>query len=343
MGKWQSVLTGLAGIVVAAGVQGMETKEIILSPEAAAVAEDLARVRGELAEKAKDPEFKLTPQLMRAVSNKFFIDHGGIPRDIRMTEDFCIVGGDNYRIEARLYSPFEINDNRIILYLHGGGWMQGNTETHDSLCREIAETLHAEVIAVNYRLAPEHPFPVPLEDVFSAYAWCCEHYKDREIIISGDSAGGNLAAALCIKLEEESYATKPSLQILFYPSLSNDFSRESFKLFGHIATLTAAGTAAYLAQYAGVNIADVGNISNKLICPLLEENADIFPRTIVISADCDALLDEQTEFVKKLRDAGVKAEHIIVEGTVHGFTIYVKDFASKINAVLMQAAEKLQI
>jgi acetyl esterase len=333
----------MTGAIIEEKIQAMETQQTMLSFKARQIADELAAVRSNLAEHFGSA---LTPQNRREASNEFFMRQGGFSEEMRKVKDFYVAGQyDDHLIRVKLYSPHEVNDKKLLLYLHGGGWMQGNLETHDPLCRKIAKTLRTEVLAVDYRLAPEHAFPIPLEDVFSVYLWCCRNYGDRDIIIAGDSAGGNLCAALCIKLQEELRTTgclikKPSLQILFYPSLSNDFGKDSFRRFD-VATLTKAGTAAYLAQYAGVAVEDVGSITDKLICPFLEDDPSVFPATAVISADYDVLLDEQTEFVQKLRSAGVKTEHIIADGTVHGFTIYGKVFSAETDAVLRQLAEKL--
>jgi acetyl esterase len=272
-------------------------EKVMLSEKAESVCSDLAFVRRKLLEETTSA---ITPQLKRATSNRFFTDHSGIKKDMEKIEDFRITGSTN-EMSMRLYSPYQSNKSGIIMYLHGGGWMQGNLETHDYLCREIAAGTGIEVIAAEYRLAPEHVFPVHLDDVFDIYLWCCEHYADREIIISGDSAGGNLCAALCIKLKEERRGKKPAAQVLFYPSLSNNFDSDSFKRFGDISALTRDGTIAYLSQYIGTSPDEAAAVNNKFVYPLLEDNTDLFPKTILVSAQYDVLLDEQKAFAEKLR------------------------------------------
>ena len=145
----------------------------------------------------------------RSMANKFFIDHSGEPEEVNTVENFSILNED-FQIPIRLY---QINDSKkVCLFIHGGGWIQGNLDTHDYLCRKIAKICEVNVLAVDYRLAPEHEFPSPLNDVNCVYSWCCERYD--EIWLSGDSAGGNLCAAVCIQAAK---TQKLDAMILFYP------------------------------------------------------------------------------------------------------------------------------
>jgi acetyl esterase len=330
------------GFLAENGVKSMEmgsVEQVILSPKSQNVCDDLTLGVGQLLKKVEEnPDFQLTAQVKREFSNNFFMNHSGIRKDVKEVSDFDIGSlNDDHRIKVRLYSPHETRLEALIMCIHGGGWMQGNLDTHDCLCREMSETLNAETIAVDYRLAPENIFPTPLNDVFSAYMWCRENYQGRDIIIAGDSAGGNLAAALCVKLHSEKrYAEKPSAQILFYPSLSNNFESKSFGKFANVAALSKIGTIMFTSQYAGVGFDAVGSLNNKLIYPLQEDDVTAFPKTVIVSADCDVLLEEQEEFAAKLRNGGISVEHIVADGTVHGFMTYGREFQEEITDVLFR-------
>jgi acetyl esterase len=219
--------------------------------------------------------------------------------------------------------------------------MQGNLETHDYLCRKIASMLYTEVVSIEYRLAPEYVFPAQLDDVLSTYLWCNREFSDRDIIISGDSAGGSLSAALCIRLAEMNLAKPPWAQILFYPALFNDFDSNSFQEFGDVPALTRDGAIQYAAQYMGVTPETVRSIKNKFFCPLLEDDVRVFPKTILVSASADVLIDEHKAFAEKLTDGGVEVVHIIVPGVIHGFMTFGNEFEDEVSSTLLQIGQKI--
>jgi acetyl esterase len=219
------------------------------------------------------------------------------------------------------------------MYVHGGGWMQGSIETHDSFCRKITNLFGMEIYSTNYRLAPEYPFPTPLNDVFTVFSELAERNPDKKIVISGDSAGGNLCAALCIKISQDKFKVKPWAQILLYPSLSSDFTSNSFMKYGNVAALTKAGVEYFYKQYAGEEK------SNPLVYPLLWhwDAASTPTKTLFLAAECDVLMDDQIKLKEKLVKAGCIAELFVVNGAVHGFSTYGAEFENEINLVLQKA------
>jgi acetyl esterase len=233
------------------------------------------------------------------------------------------VDGDNFLIPAMLYEPESVDKN-LLLYFHGGGWVMGSIESHDCLCRRIANSLNTRVLSIEYRLAPRHKFPVALNDAFSVYCGLfnnnCVDFE--EIIIAGDSSGGNLCASLCIKLREIKFRKAPSLQILFYPVLSNDFQSESFLKFGNEVNLTKSMMQEFVCMYSGRELNDEVVRNNKLIYPLLQEDMSVFPKTIIVSAEKDVLFDGQSLFASKLRKSNVEVNHLIIENAKHGFMTY---------------------
>lgn len=279
--------------------------------------------------------FNFHAVVRRKVANKFFHDNSGSKEEVSNIKSFDIRNiYDDHKIRARMYEPLKKTSKEVVLFIHGGGWVQGDLETHDILCRKITNTLHRAVISVDYRLSPEYKFPIPLNDVLSAYLWCVDNgYKD--IILCGDSVGGNLCAGLCIKLNSIGCQQLPASQILFYPILSNNLESKSFDLFGQGYGLTTEWTKNYIYQYTGAEYNDTNFTNNKFVYPLLAE-AEIFPKTLLVSASCDVLLDDQLAFATKLKSAGIPFHQIILDGSVHGFMTYGKYFDENIDSILTE-------
>lgn len=270
-------------------------------------------------------------EIIRAASNEFFIKHQGPLEKIKSKRNFFISSlVDRHKIPVRLYTPFD-SLNELVIFIHGGGWIQGNLNTHEYLCIKMANILKRKILAIDYRLAPEHIFPCSLDDVFSVYV-ACLNKKIENIMVAGDSAGGNLAAALIIKLQNENLK-KPNAQILFYPALSNDLESPSFTMFQDVIALTKNSTLYFIMQYTGGKIYDDDIFNNELIFPALAD-VSVFPKTFIVSAGCDVLLDSQIYFSKNLREKNAIFQHIIVDGTVHGFMTYGKEFDERVSEVL---------
>ncbi|MDR1267372.1 MAG: alpha/beta hydrolase [Holosporales bacterium] len=253
-----------------------------------------------------------------------------------------MVDGDDFLIPATLYEPEKANRN-VILYVHGGGWVGEGVETHDALCRKIANILGTRVLSVEYRLVPQHRFPTALHDVFSVYCALSDHPSmDLEgIILAGDSAGGNLCASLCIKLREKGFPKLPMAQILFYPVLSNDFQSTSFQKFGNTIHLTESMMKWFVQMYTDKEFDDESTRNNKFIYPLLEDDMSVFPRTLIVSAQEDVLLDGQILFVSKLKRAGIETYQYTVDHTQHGFLTYGHDHWEIVATVLEEVKKAL--
>ncbi|MDR0580978.1 MAG: alpha/beta hydrolase [Holosporaceae bacterium] len=253
-----------------------------------------------------------------------------------------ITDGDDFLISAMLYEPKNANKN-LLLYFHGGGWVMGSIESHDCLCRKIANALSTRVLSIEYRLAPQHKFPAALNDVLNVYCGLFnKSYVDfDELIIAGDSSGGNLCASLCIKLREINFCKTPISQILFYPVLSNDFSSESFQKFGNEVNLTKSMMQWFMHAYTGKKFDDEGVENNKLIYPLLQDDMSVFPKTLIVSAENDVLLDGQLLFASKLRQTNVEMEHLIIKNAKHGFMTYGKEHW-KFTSIALDKIKKLR-
>jgi acetyl esterase/lipase len=221
-----------------------------LSEKSLVVANDLMRAVTEMMSSITEKKTIFSTQIRREMANAFFVAHSGIIEPMKNTEDFLVSAADGYGIPVRKYTPLNLQSDSVVLFAHGGGWIQGNLDTHDYLCRKMASTLGIVVVAADYRLAPEFIFPIPLEDLLDVYKWCGETFCGKNIILAGDSAGGNLCAALCLKLAERKISPQPFAQVLFYPVLSNDFESKSFKAYENIVMSKNAITFA-LACYVG--------------------------------------------------------------------------------------------
>jgi acetyl esterase len=263
----------------------------------------------------KSPGFhELTPvearQAFASLTNLF-----GIGPDDVMTEDRTF--GDT---PVRIYRPkAKVSKAALpaILFFHGGGWVLGSIETHDALCRRLCSETQAAVISVDYRLAPEHPFPLPLDDCFAATDFAAKHASElgldaERIVVAGDSAGGNLAAAVALKARDLS-GPKLRAQVLIYPAMDSECNTESYSNFAEGYGLTKQAMFWYWKQYLGDGPANI------YASPSKAHTLTGLPETILITSQYDVLRDEGELYAKKLREAGIEVSQRRYAGVVHGF------------------------
>ena len=221
-------------------------------------------------------------------------------------------------IPMRLYRPAE-GVLPAFIFFHGGGWVVGDLETHDVVCRQIASLANAAVIAVDYRLAPEHRFPAAADDAWSATTWCAAHAAElgidpRRMAVGGDSAGGGLAALVAL-LARDSRRLRLALQVLIYPVLDLRAQSASYSTYAEGYLLTRAGMQWYIAQYAPT--ADA--VNDWRASPLLAPWVHGVAPALVVAAELDPLVDEGAAYARRLEGARVPVEYHRVEGMVHGF------------------------
>jgi acetyl esterase len=192
----------------------------------------------------------------------------------------------------------------LLLYIHGGGWVIGDLETHDSVCRFLAAAAGVTVLAIDYRLAPEHPFPAAVEDVWAAYSWLAANAATlgadpARIAVGGDSAGGNLAAVLCLLAREAGQS--PAMQLLLYPIADTAGAHRSRELFAEGFTLTSADMDWFETHYlpAGVDRSD------PRVSVLRAPDLSRLPPAYVATAGFDPLRDEGEAYALRMREAGV--------------------------------------
>ena len=245
--------------------------------------------------------------------------------------DAQVYNGD-HQVPLRLYFPSEEAMSAglgqghtfpILLFFHGGGWVTESVENYDRICSRMAQATAHVVVSVEYRLAPEHKFPIPLED---CYAAAKALYTDRFILntdpdritVMGDSAGGNLTAALSL-LAKERGEFMPRRQILIYPALGNCYTEdspyESVKVNGSDYLLTSARMEAYLNLYQRTP----EDRQSIYFAPILAEDLTDMPETLILTAELDPLRDEGEDFGRKLREAGNYVEVHRIAEAFHGF------------------------
>jgi acetyl esterase len=242
---------------------------------------------------------------------------GGAPLVIASIVD-THVPGDTASVAVRVYRPSVGRRLPLVLYAHGGGWVTGSLESHDRLCRILASHLQAVVIAVDYRCAPEHVFPAALDDVALAWRWARANAQNLGadgacFAVAGDSSGGNLAAALTLRLRADG-APQPQLQLLLYPALDSTCSRNSYREFATGFNLRGEQMAWYWDAYRSGAAHDAPELSPLAAASL----ADLAPAIVVI-AENDVLRDDGLEYAQRLEAAGVPVQLIRCEGMIHGF------------------------
>ena len=228
------------------------------------------------------------------------------------------LGDDQMRIREYIPKNFKENDHSM-LYFHGGGFSIGSIRTHDPVCKFLSEMLGWKIFSVEYRLAPEHRFPVPLEDCDKSMDWLIENADQFEIDINkiavgGDSAGGNLAACLCIKRIEEG-KIQPERQILFYPAVDTGGEHESIKTFTDGYFLLTKE----LLEWFGNNYLDESDHTNIYAAPMNYDKLDMVPPALIITAGFDPLRDEGKAYAEILQKNGVKVDYKEYPSLIHGF------------------------
>jgi acetyl esterase len=205
----------------------------------------------------------------------------------------------------------------LLVYFHGGGWIRGDIETHDSTCRVLAVETPCIIVSVDYRLAPEHRFPAAVEDAYAALRWVAANAErlggdPRRIAVGGDSSGGNIAAAVTA-LARDRGGPAVAYQLLIYPVIDlggetpskRAFSKGYFLDYMHF----------YVASYLGPK----GDPRDPLASPLLREDLTCLPPAFIVTAGYDPLRDEGEAYARRLAEAGVPVEHARFEDMIHGF------------------------
>lgn len=248
-------------------------------------------------------------------------------------------------VALRVYRPDTADNPPLLIYLHGGGFVVGNLDSHASICAEIADQAGVGVIAVDYRLAPEHRFPAAFDDCWAAVAasrrLAADHRLDAaRLVIAGDSAGGNLTAATCLRARDCGGPTIRG-QVLIYPGLGGDMTKGSYIQHAQAPGLPAEDIHFYHESYLGPPAHP--NHANKYAVPLLETDYSRLPPAFIVAAEWDPLRDDAFDYAARLKAAGGVA-HVRHEPLlVHAFlrARHMSDPAAESFAAITAAARSL--
>ncbi len=244
-----------------------------------------------------------------------------------------VVDGRNGPIKMRVYSPKTEGSLPIIAYYHGGGWIYGGIEQSDKFCRRLANSTGAIVASIEYRLSPEHKFPIPLHDCYDATKWIAKNASTflgdpSKLIVCGDSAGGNLAAAVALMTKEEK-AFPISGQLLIYPVLTTDLVKENYDSSPDKSLISFKNMEFFINAY----LASPEDGKNPYAAPLQSKNLSQLPNCFIMTAEYDALKHEGARYSNALNEAGTKTELKCYPGVIHGFLSFPLAEAVRVEAM----------
>jgi acetyl esterase len=242
----------------------------------------------------------------------------GEPEAVARIEDLRIPADPD--VSVRVYMPDVAPPLPVVVYLHGGGWAGGSCDDIDTPVRALANKSGCAVVSVDYRLAPEHKYPAALEDCYAAVRWASTNgerfgWDGRRLAVAGDSAGGNLAAAVALRARDEGGPTI-RLQVLIYPVLDHDYETESFRQFGSTSgVLTRTDMTWFRCHY----LSHPDQLDLPYVSPGRCSDLSRLPEALLIVPEVDPLRDEALHYALRLQDAGVPAEAKVYKATIHGF------------------------
>lgn len=243
--------------------------------------------------------------------------HRDDPAAIASTQEVSLAL-DGRTLQARLYVPLDDESKALVLYFHGGGFVVGDLDTHDALCRRLASETRMRFLAVNYRLAPEHPFPAGVDDAADTIRYVRAHWGEfddpgAELIVMGDSAGATLVTVASALTRGENVGI--AAQVVIYPTLGPELFTDSVHEFGagHVLDID------HLRYDYGLYLNGWTDHSDPRVTPLMFNDLIGAPPAIVVVAQCDPLRDEAVAYAGLLEHFGVRVELLEAEGMIHGF------------------------
>ena len=271
----------------------------------------------EARENPEAPPSSVTPDQRRQAFREDALAVQGEMAPMALLEDRELVL-EGRTLQARLYVPVDEDAQSLVIYFHGGSFVLGDLTTHEWLCRRLAFDTRMRLLAVDYRLAPEHPFPAGLNDALDSIRFVAAHRGDfadesARLIVMGDSAGANLATVAATQLRDENLGI--SAQVLIYPTLGPELVTDSAHRYGSGYLLDLDDLRYDYAQYLGV----FGDHTDPRVTPLLCTDLSRVPPALVVVAECDPLRDEGVAYAGLLGHFGVPVELLEAKGMVHGF------------------------
>lgn len=262
---------------------------------------------------------QITPEMLRQATK---MPPPEQPEPVGSVDDRLIPGVAS-DIPVRIYRPDIAGPLPLMVYYHGGGFVIGDLDSHDNLCRAFCNALPAVVVSVDYRLAPEHRFPAAVEDAYTAVCWAADHAGElgadaRRLIVAGDSAGGNLAAVVCQQARDEK-GPEIAHQVLLYPVCDADLERESYTRLGQGYFLETEMMRWFWDNY----LPDVAMSVDPRACPVRADNLWGVPAATIIIGEYDPLNGEGRAYAERLRAAGVPVYLQEYTGVIHGFMSFI--------------------
>jgi acetyl esterase len=262
---------------------------------------------------ASTPLWQLSPQEIRAQIDTTIMDIEGNTEPVKEVSDVQISGpGGGFAL--RTYRPEGGGPLPVVVYVHGAGWVAGNLDTHDNVCRYLCNRVPCAVVSVGYRLAPEHRFPAAIDDAYSAAVWAANHAGQLQadtdrLAVAGDSAGGNLAAAVCLRARDQ-LGPSITFQLLVNPALDwTAYDAAGFEEMKWCREQYLNGVEDYAKAYAS---------------PVLADNLSDLPQTFIITGEEDVLRDEGERYARKLTEAGVFVNIYCQKGMGHLSGLYAR-------------------
>lgn len=246
------------------------------------------------------------------------------------------------KVPVRIYTPNNDTNIPIIIYSHSGFWFAGNLDTIDSVCRKLSQNTKAIVVSVDYRLAPENPFPDAVNDVYTVLQWTYKNAKsingdEKHIALAGDSAGGNLSAAVSL-MSRDKNGPPITCQVLIYPSTNIlKLNSKSWSYFANDFNFSVKDMERYISLY----VPKKEDRKKPYASPLLAKDFKGLPDALIITAEIDPLRDEGEAYAKKLKKAGIKVDFTQYNGVCHGF-ITMDKITNKADKCLTQVSLYLQ-
>ncbi len=255
----------------------------------------------------------------RKFSTEFFLPPDTVYEPVNRVEDIEISGKHQNKIPLRIFIPNESSMLPVLIYFHRGGWVFGNIEEADPVCRKLANHLGCIVVAVEYSLAPENPFPKPLDDCYEATQWTAENIRDfggdsSNLIVCGESSGGNLAAAVTL-MARDKQGPALSAQLLICPIISSFIEESSYDSSVDRYFLTKDAMKFFWSMY----LQSPGDDKKSYASPNLATDFIGLPPALVITAEYDPLRNEAESYASQLRQAGVSVESKCFPEVIHGF------------------------
>lgn len=245
------------------------------------------------------------------------IPAAGIPEPVHRIKDFTIPGPAG-KIPVRTYLPSGDEPLPVFVYYHGGGFNGGDLDTHDTMLRALANRTECAIVSVDYRLAPEHPYPAAVEDAWAAMEWVASHANaigadSGRMAVGGDSAGGCLTALVAQQARDASMTLM--VQVLIYPAMDLSMASASWKEFAKDHLLTFNQTSAWIKAYVPPGFEK----TDPRVSPLFAANVSEVAPALIITAECDPLRDEGEAYAVRLRASNVAVDYICYPGMIHGF------------------------